>query len=215
MSENNKNNDKQVKTITLVLLLLSILALTIGSSFAFFQYVLKGNTVNYIETGDVIFAYNEGKDVTNGIKIADALPVSDTEGKVLSAPNQTFDFQILSNIANTPIEYQVVAQTEADSTLSSNYVKVYLTSLTGGIEEPVLGAIKGNAVIKYSELLDTDFPGQTGKVIYRETMNLAAGQKYSKSFRLRMWIAADTNINNADYMNKRFSIKVNTFATSL
>lgn len=208
----DKRNYKSTRTI-FALLLLSLLFITGGFSYAFFEYIGKGNTANLIETGNMIFRYDENSSQGNGIQLVNALPMSDENGKTLQSAHQMFDFQVFTNILDTSLEYQIVAKKQADSNFNEHYVKIYLTEIKGNQEIPITSTIKPDgSVIRYSEFPETNFPNQTGKLIYRETMKNVA--KYTKNFRLRMWIANDADASSDDYANKKFSIKVNVYAQS-
>lgn len=208
-----EQREKNGKKIVVLLLLLSIIVFTAGASYAFFQYIERGNTVNVIETGDMVFRYDESKSSDNGIQLLDALPMSDLDGKSLQAPHQYFDFQVYTNIVNSPVEYQVVAAVQEGTNLPYENVKVYLTERDGNTETPVQGMIKDGSVIKFNTLEETNYPGQTGKVIYRETLQRKTS--YSKTFRLRLWVSDDVDPDADDYLNKKFTIKVNVYAQSL
>lgn len=208
-----EERERKGKKIIVLLLLLSIIVFTAGASYAFFQYIERGNTVNVIETGDMVFRYDESKSSDNGIRLVDALPMSDMDGKSLQAPHQYFDFQVYTNIVNSPVEYQVVASVQEDTNLPYDDVKVYLTEKNGNQETPVDGSIVDGKVIKFSTLPETNYPGQTGKVIYRETLQRRTD--YSKTFRLRLWVSDDVDPETDDYLGKKFSIKVNVYAQSL
>lgn len=209
----DKKNYKNSR-IVFALLLLSLLFMTGGLSYAFFEYIGKGNTTNSIETGDLIFRYDENVSQGNGIQLVNALPISDENGKTLQAAHQMFDFQVFTNIIDTSLEYQIVAKKQADSNFNEHYVKIYLTEIKGNQEIPITSTIKEDgSVIRYSELPETNFPNETGELIYRETMKNVA--KYTKNFRLRMWIADDADVSSSDYVNKKFSIKINVYAQSV
>lgn len=209
----DKRNYKSSRII-FFLLLLSLLFMTGGFSYAFFTYIGNGNTTNTIETGNMIFRYDENASQGNGIQLVNALPINDETGKTLQATHQIFDFQVFTNIVDTSLEYQIVAQKQSNSNFNEHYVKIYLTEIKGNQEVPIISTIKSDgSVIRYSELPETNFPNQTGKLIYRETMKNVA--KYTKNFRLRMWVADDTDASSSDYPNKKFSIKINVYAQSV
>ncbi len=212
VEENEKK--KRHPSILIILFLLSIVLVTMGVSFAFFEYIERGNTVNYVETGNMIFRYDESNREGNGIRIVDAFPITDAEGKVLTGSNQTFDFQVYTNIVDNPVEYQIVAVKQDNCTLEESDVKVYLTQVNGSQETPVRNAIKSDGtVLRYSDLEDTDFPNQEGQIIYRHTMTNHTS--YTQDYRLRMWIAEDVNPADPNFSNKVFSIKVNVYARSV
>lgn len=199
--------------VAFLLLTLSLCLLTCGVSTAFFEYVKSGNKVNTIETGQMVFTYSESNDAGSGIYIENAMPTSDEDGKNLRIANQYFDFQIYTNIISAPLEYQIVAAKQSNSTLPDDYVKIYLTRREGNYETPVEETTPNGEVILFSQLANTDYPGQTGKVIYRETVT--NNKEYSKEYRLRMWVKEDVDVLDSNFSNKQFSIKINVYARSL
>ena len=112
------------------------------------------------------------------------------------------------------IRYQLIATKEESSDLPEEFVKIYLTQVDGDQENPVKSTLhEDGEVVLYSELADTKYNNQDGKVIYEEVMNNK--EDYMKSFRLRMWVSNEVDALDDVYMNKEFSIKVSIFAISV
>ena len=76
--KNGDNNKKKVITISLVIILLM---LCVGISFAVWNYGFLGN-VNTLDTGEVSLELLESN--TDIISIENALPISDETGKTLN-----------------------------------------------------------------------------------------------------------------------------------
>ena len=112
---NNNNSSKQILLSVLGVAILVVAV--VGISFAAFTYARPGEKTNTISTGTITMNYSED---TNGIKLENALPMTDTAGKALAADNQMFDF-------TATINYAVTAVKTDDSTLPDTGVKVYLT----------------------------------------------------------------------------------------
>ena len=204
---------KQGIVITSVLLVCLILVV-IGVSFAFFTYSRQGSKENTITTGSLTFVYDEQKAEGNGITLSNAFPMSDDEGKQLSGSNNVFDFQVLANTQGESIAYEVIGKKDDSSTLPDNVVKIYLTTLSGSEETEVATTIKDGVVTTYDELSDTQIEDQTGKTLYQEVIPLNQSG-YQKNFRLRMWLSeeANTTTNGSwDYNNKAFTIRINVVA---
>ena len=206
--------EKRKKQIILGIILVSLLFLTIGVSFAFFTYTKQGSTINSITTGNLTFYYDEKEAVGNGITLSNAFPMSDEVGKKMTGGNQVFDFQVVSNAVGEAISYEVVMQKQASSTLSGNHVKVYLTTVDGTTEQEVSNSVSNGNVKTYTDYENTWVKDVEGKTLYQET--IANGMKnYEKNFRLRMWLSEDaTSVVGGKwaYSNKEFSIKVNVYA---
>ena len=82
--EKDDNKRKKVITISLIVILLM---LCVGISFAVWNYGFVGQT-NKLETGEISLELLESN--TNLINITNQLPISDSEGKTLD----TFDFAV-------------------------------------------------------------------------------------------------------------------------
>ena len=204
---------KQGIVITSVLLVCLILVV-IGVSFAFFTYSRQGSKENTITTGSLTFVYDEKKAEGNGISLSNAFPMSDEEGKQLSGSNNVFDFQVLASTKGESIAYEVIGKKDDSSTLPENVTKIYLTTLSGSEETEVATTVRDGVVTTYDELSDTQIEDQTGKTLYQEVIPLNQSG-YQKNFRLRMWLSEEANTTTDgswDYNNKTFTIRINVVA---
>ncbi|MEG1987520.1 MAG: hypothetical protein RR047_03545, partial [Bacilli bacterium] len=174
----------------IICLLLSVIVITVGVTYAFFTYVGMGNTENTITTGTLTFVYDEKASLGNGISLTNLLPQSDTVGASLVGSNQVFDFQVIATTHGSPITYEVIAEKGASSTLNEGVAKVYLTTVEGQTETPVSTTVKDNKVTTYNNLNNTNITNQTGKTIYQETISKNQ-TNYTKVFRLRMWLSEE------------------------
>ena len=73
-------NKKSTGLLLSILGVLSLVLITAGVTYAFFSYTKEGETANTISTGTITFYYDEQEAEGNGIKIENALPISDKEG---------------------------------------------------------------------------------------------------------------------------------------
>lgn len=209
MEQNHKK-----KQIIIALLLVALLCLTFGVSFAFFTYMKQGSTINSITTGNLTFYYDEKEAIGNGIQLTNSLPTSDDVGKGMMGSNQVFDFQVVADAVGEDIFYEVTMDKQESSTLSGNHVKVYLTTIEGSLEQEVANSMSGGEVKTYTEYDTTEVKDAQGKTLYQE--NIPNGTSdYEKNFRLRMWISEGaTSVVGGKwaYSEKEFSIKVNVYA---
>ena len=206
--------NSKINIVGVLLLFLSLTCLFIGISYSIFNYFGAGITNNVIQTGRIVFSYSDANGGGNGIYIEDAIPVSDSQGKVLSGNREYFDFTVSASTTKTNLAYEIVTEKNENSTLDDDWVKVYLTTFEGNQEqETPITANSGN-VTTYNQLATTTNSLLTGKTIYYG--NVQAGEvAYSKKFRLRMWVK-DPNTDNFDYTvlnDKKFSLKVTVAAT--
>ena len=200
-----KNKKKQI-IITLIAII-SLIVITVGVTYAFFNYAKEGTTDNTIKTGSITFLYTEVSGVGKGISLTDAYPVADSIGKVQVGEGKIFDFKVTSNISmNSSIGYQVTARKKTGSTLANSAVKVYLTEVNGTEQELLLS--------KYSELDQTDKVDSSKfdeRILYEATVP-ANTANYEKNFRLRMWVSDDTDFSDGSMNDKTFTLTVNVYA---
>ena len=200
-----KNKKKQI-IITLVAII-SLIVITVGVTYAFFNYAKEGTTDNTIKTGSITFLYTEVSGVGKGISLTEAYPVADSIGKVQVGEGKVFDFKVTSNISmNSSIGYQVTARKKTGSTLANSAVKVYLTEVNGTEQELLLS--------KYSELDQTDKVDSSKfdeRILYEATVP-ANTSNYEKNFRLRMWVDENTDFSDGSMNDKTFTLTVNVYA---
>ena len=200
-----KNKKKQI-IITLVAII-SLIVITVGVTYAFFNYAKEGTTDNTIQTGSITFLYTEVSGVGKGISLTEAYPVADSIGKVQVGEGKVFDFKVTSNIEmNSNIGYQVTARKKTGSTLANSAVKVYLTEVNGTEQELLLS--------KYSELSQTDKVDSSKfdeRILYEATVP-ANTANYEKNFRLRMWVDENTDFSDGSMNDKTFTLTVNVYA---
>ncbi len=200
-----KNKKKQI-IITLIGII-SLIVITVGVTYAFFNYSRTGTTDNVVKTGGITFLYTEVSGVGKGISLTEAYPVADSIGKVQVGEGKVFDFKVTSNISmNSSIGYQVTARKKTGSTLANSAVKVYLTEVNGTEQELLLS--------KYSELSQTDkvdISKYDERILYEATVP-ANTSNYEKNFRLRMWVSDDTDFTDGSMNDKTFTLTVNVYA---
>ena len=202
-----KKNSKKKQVLLTLLGVISLIVITVGVTYAFFNYAKEGTTDNTIKTGTITFLYTEVSGVGKGISLTEAYPVADSIGKVQVGEGKVFDFKVTSNISmNSSIGYQVTARKKTGSTLANSAVKVYLTEVNGTEQELLLS--------KYSELDQTDKVDSSKfdeRILYEGTVP-ANTSNYEKNFRLRMWVSDDTDFSDGSMNDKTFTLTVNVYA---
>ena len=125
------NNSKQVLLSVLGVAILVVAV--VGVSFAAFSYSKTGEKVNTITTGTITMSYT---DVTNGINIQNAMPMSDEQGKTLTGENNVFDFNVSATISGsgtTQTKSSSISATTGSPNTEDDYVlKSGTFSGTGG-----------------------------------------------------------------------------------
>lgn len=192
--------NSQKKVLLSVLGVAILVVAVIGISFAIYQTTFSSSNSNSIATGTIMVSYTEP---TNAINIADALPMSDEDGKALSGSGNTFDFTVSTKATNAlTVPYTISLTKVADSTLTDDEVKVYLTKDGSPVVEPTkisaLGAFasRGDSKTLY-----------TTQDVYTATDEPAKTSNYV----LRMWIDQDVAVSGD--ASKTYKAKVNVDST--
>ena len=218
------------KGLILSLLVLGIMLITTGVTYAIFKYGQLGNTTNTITVGGIVFHYNEQTNKGRGISLTDTLPISDSEGKELTS---YFDFEITSKTqSEIEVPYTVTAKISSDSTLNPNIVKLYVSDQNElEIESPKYFTEPYNSTGK--TWLQAYNGNQDERIVYQGTVP-ENSSNYNKDFRVRIWLDENTNFakqcTNPEYItesaciaageewtylynDKTFSITFNVYAT--
>ena len=196
------NNKKQLLlSIGLVLILVLMI---IGISYAAFKFVGEGKKTNTITTGAITMEYTES---TNKISMTGALPTTDATGKVRLTKGEYFDFTIKSSIqGNANINWEIAAEDITPSSakkMAGKNIKLYLTKLNGDKEEEVMAP----KVYSASTSANTKTGRPSG------VMSLATGTMSTSettNYRLRMYVDEDYN-PQGDGGGLSFSVKINAY----
>ena len=196
------NNKKQLLlSIGLVLILVLMI---VGISYAAFKFTGLGNKPNTITTGAITMEYEES---TNTISMTGALPTTDATGKVRLTAGEYFDFTIKSSIkGNANINWEIAAEDITPSSakkMDGKNIKLYLTKLNGDKEEEVMAPKVYNA----TTLANTKTGRPSG------VMSLATGTMSTSettNYRLRMYVDEDYN-PQGDGGGLSFSVKINAY----
>ena len=196
------NNKKQLLlTIGLVLVLVLMI---VGISYAAFKFVGEGNKPNTITTGAITMKYTE---TTNTISMNNALPTTDTTGKVRLTAGEYFDFTLSGTIKGSEnINWEIAAEdvTTSSKKIDGKYIKLYLTSLDDNNKETEVM----EPTVYTTESTENTYTGRPTNM-----MSLAKGTtstSFSTKYRLRMYV--DENYNpQGDGGNLAFSVKINAY----
>ena len=197
------NNKKQLLlSIGLVLVLVLMI---VGISYAAFKFVGEGKKPNTITTGAITMEYTES---TNTISMTGALPTTDATGKVRLTKGEYFDFTIKSSIqGNANINWEIAAEDITPSSakkMAGKNIKLYLTKLdSAGAETQVMAPKVYNA--------STSANTKTGRP--SGVMSLATGTMSTSettNYRLRMYVDEDYN-PQGDGGGLSFSVKINAY----
>ena len=206
---------KKKRMILVGSILIALLFITVGVTYAFYTYQGQGQKENMVKTGNLTFVYDEKRAEGNQVTLTNAFPMGDEEGKVQTGENNVFEFQITATTKGAPISYEIYLTKESSSTLSEQVVKTYLTKVNDGIETAVLDTRNQREINLYSELGESSLVSQ-GKTLYQETIPESQAN-YSQTFRYRMWIDEDASqMQDGEwiYNGESFSVKVNVYASN-
>ena len=193
--------ENKKKKVLLVIVSIFLIALISFGTYALWNSeLLTGNSS--ITTGQVKMSYTE----SNEIGMNNALPIKDSEGKLLT---NYFDFQVLSYIktranddTQRKVNYNIVLEPiNVDNPLSDSEIKVYLTKVESGTEtvvvEPTTIEKLNNKVLSSKEEI---FSNNKGEVV--------------TSYRLRAWIdeSVDTTKLNEKKYSYKFRVNINNEA---
>ena len=196
-------NDKKQLLLSIGLVLILVLMI-VGISYAAFKFTGLGNKPNTITTGAITMEYEES---TNTISMTGALPTTDATGKVRLTAGEYFDFTIKSNIqGNANINWEIAAEdvTTASRKIDGKYIKLYLTSLDENNNETEVMAPE----VYTTESTENTYTGRPANM-----MSLAKGTtstSFSTKYRLRMYVDESYN-PQGDGGNLAFSIKINAY----
>ena len=197
------NNKKQLLlSIGLVLILVLII---VGISYAAFKFVGAGKKLNTITTGAITMEYEES---TNIISMTGALPTTDATGKVRLTAGEYFDFTIKSSIqGNANINWEIAAEDITPSSakkMAGKNIKLYLTKLDStGVETQVMAP----KVYRASTSANTK-TGRPSGVMSLATGTMSASE--TTNYRLRMYVDEDYN-PQGDGGGLSFSVKINAY----
>ena len=197
--------DKKKQLLLSIGLVLILVLMIVGISYAAFKFVGEGKKPNTITTGAITMEYEES---TNTISMTGALPTTDATGKVRLTKGEYFDFTIKSSIkGNTNINWEIAAEDITPSSakkMAGKNIKLYLTKLDStGAEKQVMAPKVYNAT--------TSANTKTGRP--SGVMSLATGTMSTSettNYRLRMYVDEDYN-PQGDGGGLSFSVKINAY----
>ena len=196
--------DKKKQLLLSIGLVLILVLMIVGISYAAFKFVGLGNKPNTITTGAITMEYTES---TNTISMTGALPTTDATGKVRLTAGEYFDFTIKSSIkGNTNINWEIAAEDITPSSakkMAGKNIKLYLTKLTGDNEEEVMAPKVYNATTSANTKT-----GRPSGVMSLATGTMSASE--TTNYRLRMYVDEDYN-PQGDGGGLSFSIKINAY----
>ena len=127
--------EKKKQLLLSIGLVLILVLMIVGISYAAFKFTGLGKRENTITTGAITMKYTE---TTNTISMNNALPTTDATGKVRLTEGEYFDFTLSGTIKGSEnINWEIAAEdvTTASRKIDGKYIKLYLTSLDANNNE--------------------------------------------------------------------------------
>ena len=176
---------KRNKTIIIISFITILLLLTVGITYAAFNYNRTGTNNSQLVAGDIYMHYNE----TNELTITNAMPQS------TYTENNYFEFTIdgKNTYTEQDIWYEIVL-THGDNhetrteRLRDDLLKFRLVEVVDGIEEELV--------------TNQSYDDLTNQRIWVDTIPRNTNTKIVKTYRLYMWVSDSIRIGNttdADY----------------
>ena len=196
--------DKKKQLLLSIGLVLILVLMIVGISYAAFKFTGLGTKPNTITTGAIIMEYTES---TNTISMTGALPTTDATGKVRLTAGEYFDFTLSGTIKGSEnINWEIAAEdvTTGTKKIDGKYIKLYLTSLDENNNEKEVMEPK----VYTTESTENTYTGRPANM-----MSLAKGTtstSFSTKYRLRMYVDESYN-PQGDGGNLAFSIKINAY----
>ncbi len=196
--------EKKRQLLLTIGLVLVLVLMIVGISYAAFKFAGTGQKANTITTGAITMKYTES---TNTISMNNALPTTDATGKVRLTAGEYFDFTLSGTIKGSEnINWEIAAEdvTTASRKIDGKYIKLYLTSLDENNNETEVM----EPTVYTAESTENTYTGRPTNM-----MSLAKGTtstSFSTKYRLRMYVDESYN-PQGDGGNLSFSIKINAY----
>ncbi len=192
-----KNLSKTQKTILVSIVIILILSVTVGISYALWTISLNQGGQNDIATSCFNITFAE----KNNLSLQNSYPLYDADGKKLKPYELT-----ITNNCDTYASYQMNLEVLNTSTLTSyNYIKAMVGTTTDGTESELKLDLLSNYETVTKTLSDalTSFKLDTGYLDANET----------KTYTLRLWLDENVTTDTPNVQNTNINTKVTVSAS--
>ena len=192
---------KKKKIIILSIVIIGLLLIATGVTYAFLNINFKGTKVNSLYVPSISLTYSESG---NALTI-DTRVNNDNAGKTLPY----FEFSVSGKSqVDYPLDYYIYL-TEEESSLTKDKIKFYLTKLENNSEIQVLEPTLGSNLKSYGTKENDLF-------LYKASFDFTEeNNTFSDTYRLRGWISHDAKIEvnpDIDSSNGTQDITVNSLS---
>lgn len=191
--ENNKGISKKMWFI-IVGIVLVVVAIIVIAAMVFYNQP-SDVEIDELNGGEVSLTYTDDENV---FTISGAQMMSDTDGMNQDAVDKYFDFTVSTDISNANnIEYSIIlVKDEKNSTALNENIKIYLEKQNSGSFEKVFGP----------EVFDANIKEGTYEGAAMTILKATKKNSTKDNYRLRMWLAVDSQVNAGDIQN--FTVKI-------
>ena len=204
---------KRKKIIILSIVVIGLLLIVTGVTYAFLNINFEGTKVNSLYVPSISLTYSESG---NALTI-DTRVNNDNEGKELPY----FEFSVSGESeVNYPLDYYIYL-TEEESSLTRDQIKFYLTKVENNLETQVLEPTLGSNLKSYGT-------NENDLFLYKASFDFTEENNiFSDTYRLRGWISHDAlvevtpDINSSsgnqditiEALSYKFKVNVSTTST--
>lgn len=187
-----------------------------GESVTVYLQVEPNGNLNYPTTIDSAASFNfttfTVNNDGNGINLVNQFPTRDEVGKLFEGKNYVYTFTLIIGKKTVGAYYELTAVENNDNTLNPNYVKLYLEKNGTGVDM----SYNDNKRVKvFTDYSKSEHDDAVGKVIYKGYISDEDAKRGKIDFKMRMWVSEDVRVNETnmqEFNNKKFGVKVNTYA---
>ena len=193
--DNNKKKSNKLKIVTLILMILLVLT---GTSYAIITWSYEGKTDNLLSTPDISFRFLESNKEVIGIE--NGVPMTDEQGMNQTGTGNVFDFEVKSKFnANTDVKYTVSLEKltidSGKTQIPEDEIKIYVEDFEG---KTVLKPTKISDLDNYNLFIKTDRHSKDNEEI-------------SSKYRLKVWL--DESVDVFTNQNRQYKFKINVGTT--
>lgn len=211
----SKNRKLVILTIVLSIIVLLVIYFSFSGTYLTGKIYIDSlpkqpmNNIKGIETDPIAYVYTTDKTYGNFIYLTNQFPLSDEIGMQLEGKYKTFDFKIEYNSKTVGVDYKITLEKMDGSTLYDDWIKIYLEEEGKGLDTCFRST---GRIMTFNEFYKSD--GKDNEIVlYRGKVTENDIKAGYRSFRFRMWISEDVQVNDGNYQDKTFIARVNVHAT--
>ena len=185
---------------TIILIVVGLLLLIVGVSYALYTYSGTGQTLNVIDTGQIKLEYLDAKE----INIDNQYPVTDLDGISNTKEESQMTFKLKSTIkGNATIYYAIgLKEIEEDETLKDEYVRIQMTE---GNNVLVGSTSTGEKISTFEAKYVKENESEMGSYAL---VTGSFNQSEEKTYTIKAWIGEDYELPNQEVTTTKDNDKI-------